>query len=399
MSALILDGQLKSALAIVRSLGMAQIPVVVGAEQSSAMALHSRYASHTFVYPSPYTDQDGFVRYVKAEAIRMGGKPLVYTCSDATFLSLYLFREELAPHMTLVCPESKSIEIAFDKGATYSLARVSGIPTVTTHLPESKDDIVRLSSTLRYPAVLKTRRSVTWRSEKGIFGSASFVQNEAELEAKFLKLKETLGEAPLVQECVYGEEYGVEMLVRGGKPYAMLTHHRLRSLSPTGGASVLKQVVGPGELRDTMEAHAMTLAEKLVWEGPLMVEFKVDSDTRIPLLMEMNGRFWGSLPLATASGLDIPYLFYKEVMEGQTPQEILRGRDGVRSNHFLGGVRHLVRVLFARDPMRARLYPKRRTALRDFLVLPKHTYSDVWSFHDPKPALFEIVDILKRLWR
>ncbi len=398
MKALVVDGHLKSSLAIVRSLGRAGISVYVGAERSTGMALHSKYVKHRFVYPSPYTDQDGFVRYIKAEAIRMGNMPVVYAQSDATFLSLYLHRSDLCKYMTLVYPDEKSIEIAFDKGATYSLARISGVPTITTYLPETKDEIVLLGKTLQYPAVLKTRRSVTWRNGKGISGSASFIQTAAELQKSFLALKEKLGEAPLVQDCVYGEEYGVEMLAHHGKPYAMLTHHRLRSLSPTGGASVLKETLGAGDLRDTMEAHATFLAEKLAWEGPLMVEFKIDSDTRTPLLMEMNGRFWGSLPLATASGLDIPYLFYRAVAEGDIPQEVGRGRDGVTSNHFFGGVMHLLRVLFVHDPMRAKLYPKRLTALRDFLVLPKHTHSDVWSFRDPKPAFFEVIDILNKLW-
>jgi len=78
------------------------------------------------------------------------------------------------------------------------------------------------------------------------------------------------------------------------------------------------------------------------------------------------------------------------------PAQVTYAREGVVSNHRMGDVMHLLRVFLKRDPMRALLYPKRTHALRDFLILPKGTISDVWSLHDPKPALMEIIDIFKK---
>ena len=398
--AIVLDGHLKSALSIVRSLGQKNIPVYVGSERKTGMALHSKYVSGKFMYPSPYRDQDAFVRTIKAEAVRLGGKPVIYACSDATLLLLYEARESLEEYVTLVFPEERSMEIAFDKGGTYSLARVSSVPTMTTHLMETREEVERLAKDLVYPVVVKPRHSVIWKDGKGIFGSARFVHTPEELLVAFSNYREKTAEAPLIQPYIEGEEYGVEMLVEVGKPYAMVTHHRLRSLSPTGGASVLKETMEEGEVRTQLEAYATLLVEKLSWTGPVMVEFKIDSDTREPLLMEINGRFWGSLPLSVFSGVDMPYLYYKAVTENEIPKEMVHGKEGVVSNHFLGGVLHLIRVLFARDKMRARAYPKRLHALRDFFRTPKGTHSDVWSFSDPKPAFFEIVDMIKKyLWK
>ncbi len=398
--AIVLDGHLKSALSIVRSLGQKNISVYVGAERKTAMALYSKYVSGKFVYPSPYTEQDAFIRMVKAEAVRLGGKPVIYACSDATLLSLYDAREHLEEYATLIFPKEKSMEIAFDKGGTYSLARVSSVPTITTHLMETREEVERLVKDLVYPVVVKPRHSVIWKDGKGIFGSARFVHTPEELLVAFSNSREKAGEAPLIQPYVEGEEYGVEMLVEEGRPYAIVSHHRLRSLSPTGGASVLKETIENGEVRKQLEENAMILVEKLSWTGPIMVEFKIDSDTREPLLMEINGRFWGSLPLSVFTGVDMPYLYYKAVTENEIPKEVVRGKEGVVSNHFLGGVLHLLRVLFARDKMRARAYPKRLHALKDFLRTPKGTHSDVWSFTDPKPAFFEVIDMIKKhIWK
>lgn len=399
MSAIILDGQLKSSLAAVRSLGRANVVLSVGAERDTGMALHSRYTNYRFVYPSPYIDQEGFITAVKNEAKRLGNKPVVYTFSDATYLALYAHRNELEEYMTLFFPDEKSVEIAYDKAATYSLARVSGVPTITTYAPESPDEITRLANTLVYPAVIKTRRSVTWKNGKGYFGSASFVQNKADLIKSFLELKEKLSESPLVQDLLLGEEYGVEMLAKEGSVYAQVIHHRIRSLSPTGGASVLKETLRDGDLKKVLETYAEKLVSKLLWSGPIMVEFKVDSDTREPKLMEINGRFWGSLPLSILAGVDMPYLYYLELTKGTVPEERVTAREGVVSNHFLGDVLNLVRVLVKRDPVRKFLYPTRMQAVKDFCILPIGTMADVWSFQDPKPGVMEIIDSLKKLWK
>jgi predicted ATP-grasp superfamily ATP-dependent carboligase len=398
MNVIILDGQLKSALCAVRSLGQKGVEMLVGAERETGMALHSRYVQERFVYPSPYTNQTEFVHCIIEAAKRLGGKPVVFAFSDATYLSLYTFREELSLYVTLVFPDSMQVEIAFDKAATYSLARVSGIPTIKTYSVETSEEISRLSETVAYPVVIKTRRSVTWRNGVGTFGSASFIHTKEQLQNTFLTLKEKLGEAPLIQDLLLGEEYGVEMLVHKGKVFALVTHHRIRSLSPTGGASVLKETVEEGDLRHTLETYAEKLVKSLEWSGPIMVEFKVDSDSREPKLMEINGRFWGSLPLSVAAGVDMPYLYYEYATRGMVPASVLVGKESVVTRHFLGDVRHLFRVFFARDRMRKILYPRRMHALRDFFALPKGTKSDVWSLHEPKPALFEIIDILKKLW-
>jgi predicted ATP-grasp superfamily ATP-dependent carboligase len=360
------------------------------------MALHSKYAKDIFVYPSPYQSQDACIESLIDAAKRCAEKPLVFAFSDATYLALYAHREKITPYVNVQFPESKSIEIAFDKAATYSLARISGVPTIPTHIPEMGDELRRVAEGMTYPAVVKTRRSVTWVEGKGVFGTAQFVQHKDELVRLYTKLKERTGEAPLIQPCIRGEEYGVEMLARKGKVYACVVHHRIRSLSPTGGASVYKETLEDGDLKHTLTAYADVLVQKLEWEGPIMVEFKVDADTREPYLMEINGRFWGSLPLSVFAGVDVPMLYARAVGEGVVPTEPVTARAGVRSMHHLGDVRHMLRVLFARDPMRSVLYPRRMQALRDFVSFPRGVHNDVWSFGDMKPALMEIIDVIMR---
>lgn len=395
-SAIVLDGHIKSALAAVRSLGRQKVQIWCGAERSSAMACHSRYVAESFVYPSPLSNQEGFVEAVEAAAEALGDTPVVYAFSEATFLSLYTHRARLERVATLVFSNDRSVEIAFDKAATYSEAKMLGLPTIKTYLLENRVEIRRLANELSFPAVVKPRHSVSWETGVGVFGTARFVESLDELEKVFGATKEETGEAPIIQPFISGEEYGVVLMVRDGVVLAEAIHHRLRSMSPRGGASVLKETVGESAHVSEMREHAHKLAQTLSWTGPMMVEFKVDSDERRPKLMEINGRFVGSLPLAVAAEIDFPYLYHNLAAGTPLPATRSEARAGVVTRHFLGDMRNLIRVWFARDSMRSRLYPKRVRALKDFFRVPKGTRGDVWELRDPLPSVFEIIDVFKR---
>lgn len=58
-----------------------------------------------------------------------------------------------------------------------------------------------------------------------------------------------------------------------------------------------------------------------------MVEFRVAEDGT-PYLMEVNGRFWGSLQLAIDCGVDFPWLLYQLThdLPVATPQPYVVGR-------------------------------------------------------------------------
>jgi hypothetical protein len=128
----------------------------------------------------------------------------------------------------------------------------------------------------------------------------------------------------------------------------------------------------------------------------MMVEFKIDRESGVPKLMEINGRFWGSLPLAVLAGVDFPYLYYR-LAQGLDVERRRDHCEGVVSRHFMGDLHHLYSALFKRDPMRALAYPKRRQAFLDFLRLPRGCKSDVLDHCDVMPAVAEVIDTAARI--
>jgi predicted ATP-grasp superfamily ATP-dependent carboligase len=120
-------------------------------------------------------------------------------------------------------------------------------------------------------------------------------------------------------------------------PVAWFAHRRLREKPPAGGVSVLCESV---PVDPVMRGYAEGLLSAAGWFGPAMVEFRVDPDGK-PWLMEVNGRFWGSLQLAIDCGVDFPWLLYQLCRGDQVaaPEHYEVGR---RLRWLLGDLDHLL---------------------------------------------------------
>ncbi len=393
MSVLILDGHLKSSLAVVRSLGKAGEFVVCGGERRTAMALSSRYAKERFVYVSPKINQQGFVDAVRTEASRLleetGERPVVFCFSDATHLSLARAYSQLKDVLVFPLPPHEPREVAFDKEKTHTYAETLNIPTIRCYQPSEFLEVA-------FPAVVKARHSMVWKEGKGIAGTAVFVFSYEELVSVFKKVKEETGESPLVQEFIEGDEYGVECVCKGGRILEQFSHKRIRSLSPRGGAAVVKETAPDSKEAELMRRYAEVLLHELQWTGPAMVEFKIDNRDGSIRLMEINGRFWGSLPLAIHAGAHFP-LVYMKLAEGiEVKNKNIFVPSYVRTRHFLGDVKWLLTVLFANDQLRKQLYPSRLKAIWDFKIEICRSRGDIFDIRDLKPSFMEYIDILRK---
>lgn len=199
-----------------------------------------------------------------------------------------------------------------------------------------------------------------------------------------------LREPSLIQQCIEGEGQGVFALCNSGDPVALFAHRRLREKPPSGGVSVLRESI---ELPKEMTDHAVRLLKKVGWHGAAMVEFKVERGTGIPNLMEINGRFWGSLQLALDAGLNFPSLLYQ--LAGRRPIEMAAStyKIGVKSRWLLGDLDHLLMRTFKSDEM-LRLpsgYPSRLRSMADFVRFwQKDLYYEIERWDDLAPAGYEL---------
>jgi predicted ATP-grasp superfamily ATP-dependent carboligase len=140
--------------------------------------------------------------------------------------------------------------------------------------------------------------------------------------------------------------------------------------------------------------RSKALLRCFAWEGVAMVEYKLDAATGTPYLMEINGRFWGSLQLAVDAGVDFPRLLVEHAL-GRPVAPVTRYRMGVRSRWWWGDVDHLLARL-RRTPEELALppgSPGRLAAARDFLMLWRPgDRNEVFRLSDPRPQLRETIE-------
>jgi predicted ATP-grasp superfamily ATP-dependent carboligase len=188
-----------------------------------------------------------------------------------------------------------------------------------------------------------------------------------------------------MQERIVGPGVGVFVLMWDGQPVATFMHRRIREKPPSGGVSVYAESIAPDP---ALVDRAVRLLRSFDWRGVAMVELKVDARTGTPYLMEINGRFWGSLQLAIDAGVDFPALLVDRALGGNT-----RGPDtwqiGVRGRWWWGDVDYMVTRLRRSDAALALPSdaPKRARALLDFMTT--FAPDQVFRLTDPMPFVRE----------
>ena len=220
--------------------------------------------------------------------------------------------KDLLERYSRVCvPSWEIFRKAFDKLLTIVEAKKAGIPCPNTWVVSDLSDLRRISKEITYPAVIKPRRKIVWHDDKAIMVKVTrknYVHSINELIYRYeliirqypvLKEQKML---PLVQEYIEGIGLGFEALIsQKGKLLTFFMHRRLHEYPVTGGASTLRESIYDKELFE----YGIRFLKAIGWNGVAMVEFKKKDK---PCLMEINGRFWGSLPLAINAGVDFPYL-------------------------------------------------------------------------------------------
>jgi len=337
MNILVTDGQQRSALAITRSLGRRGMRVWVGEEHPGSLAAASRYCAREVIYPSPYKDPDGFERFLLGFVAREPVKVLM-PASDVTTAIAARNAAAIRPHAALAVPPFEAFEAVTDKWSLMQRAAEQGIPIPLTHGVDGRASLASALPHLEYPVVVKPARSRMATSSGWIRGIAQYAADEAELLRIYAETEYLAAAPSLIQERIVGAGLGLFVLCDRGRVVATFAHERLRELPPSGGVSVLcRSTPFDPELQD----EAIRLLEPLGWHGVAMLEYKQHQRTGRPVLIEVNGRFWGSLQLAIDAGLDFPFLCCQLAL-GQRMNLPVPYDVGVTSRWTLGDVDHLL---------------------------------------------------------
>jgi predicted ATP-grasp superfamily ATP-dependent carboligase len=390
---LVTDGEQRAALAVVRSLGRAGYRVDVCSSRTRSLAGASRHADRHFEVPDSLQEPERFASVVATLCLARRVEVLL-PVAEPSLLALLGARQALGG-VCLPFPPLEVFRRISDKAAVLEAAARLGIAVPRQQLLRRRAEVASVDADrLAYPLVLKPSRSVGEAGGERRKLEVGYVGDAKALHAALEQLPEQAFPL-LLQQRVIGPGIGIFLLRWQGARVATFAHRRIREKPPSGGVSVYRESIAADP---ALVALSERLLEAFGWEGVAMVEYKLDAATGTPYLMEVNGRFWGSLQLAVDAGVDFPRLLV-ECAAGRAPREVSVYRTGIRSRWWWGDVDHLLARLRA-SPHAPELpsdAPSRWRAVGDFLTLWRPgDRNEVFRLSDPLPAWQESLDWLRR---
>lgn len=367
MSVLLTDGRLRTCLYVARSLGKKGINVFVGESAwlhphffnpRNVITFMSRYCKGYVFYPH-YGDLESFIQFMAKLAKKYDA---LIPINEDTIIPIC---KNSSKFTNILLPDFQDLKIALDKLKVVEKCTKLGIPVPRTFVPRDYAELKRLSKELAYPVFVKLRH------EGLVFPRYRICHSKKNLLQEYTTLQRI--ETPIIQEQVKGFGTGLFALFdKEHKLKAYFIHRRIREYPITGGVSTFSESFWDKQVFE----YGLKLLRALNWVGVGMVEFRFDVEHNVPRVLEVNPRFWGSLPLAIHSGVDFPYLLYKLII-GEDFAPVLQYKLNVRCRFAED-----IKALFKKFQNERKPFKVAKVALSSFLA--KNADFDL---KDPYPSL------------
>ena len=381
-------------LTVIRELGGHGVPVHAIGRRENAIGRASRWTTSFSVRPK------GKLAGWLPALIRETGAGALLAISEDDLIAL----ADMPPVIKgckILTPRRASLDIVLDKSATLSRAKALGIDVPESWQPVASDDFAIKAARLSYPIVLKWADPpaiLPRLAEHGIaFVKSEYAENAGALVATLARY-DTLAMWPLAQRYCPGIGLGQMFHMKDGVATLRFQHRRIHEWPPEGGVSTVCATV-PLDQHEEQRGKSEALLASIGFEGPAMVEYRYDAPTGKYWLMEINGRFWGSLPLARHAGAEFAWESYARAMGIATGQPEIKER---HARYTIPETRRLIRVFFAKSAIADRQF--KATPWRDLMsyisdfIDPGMRYF-VWDRRDPGPFFADMKAVLRKLAR
>lgn len=378
---IIVGAEPRKLVTIARSLHRACVRCIVATPRGQPLRISSRAIAGTVQLRGDMAESATML----ARLARSEGALWVVPTSDTSLQIVCAAYDDLSPFCAVGAPPPPIVQRVLDKSITLAMAAQAGVPVPVSITIERASDLDAALEHMRFPIIAKPgdkSRKTSHQFKTRTFESAEELRTTFATQSRF-------GEGLLFQSYHGGQGVGIELLIAKGELVTSFQHRRLSENPPSGGVAV----VAIAEAVDPMLLdHSMRLMRALEWEGVAMVEFRHDRETGETALMEVNGRFWGSLPLNTIAGVDFP-LYAWQLSQGKTPSPPASYPLGLRVRWTAGSLERAGHAFAERAEDRIAFGAAFRQLLTDFAPGVK---SAMWSWSDPLPAIQEVAHVLTR---
>lgn len=378
-----------SSTAAVRSLGRQSIPTIVVSEDTTEPAFVSKYCDETVSVPDPTEDFAGY----ETALLRLAEQRNLATILPFREEDIYVLarnRDRFDEHLETPWPDLTTLQQVQDRMALVSVADRAGVATPRTNTLDrwdawNREFIVKPRYTVQTPEYDDQFEETRTQPSSIKYPEPGEPPDRERIVAE-------MGHVPLVQEFIPTPyEYGFFALYDQGTAVATFQHRQIRGWKYCGGPSAYRESVDIPAL----DRVGRALLNELDWHGVAMVEFLRDPRTGEFKLMEINPRFWSSLPFTIQAGIDFPGLLWAQATghEIDSPPEYDVGISG----HLLRGeVLHLYSILTEGYPTVTQ--PRFSTrAIEVATSLLQNRRFDYLSADDPRPFVRDVRNAVRQV--
>lgn len=305
-SVLIPDGESAYSISVLRCL--AQVPDVkvhLLAKDTWNMTRFSRYRSQFLVSGKDVNDE---IKLTAIEtAIRKTGADVILPVGIEMTRLVSVNRERILS-LTAVPPISQpeTIDLATDKSKLTKLLIEQEIPCPPTLFCDGQSVTASDLSMLAFPVLAKP---VVSEGGRGIamYDTPStllaFLNNEHQRENY------------IIQSYIDGYDMGCSVFCENGE---ILAHTMQKGLIPP-----YSRFAPPSGVDFFEDAQVYAIIKRLVrilnWSGVANIDFRFNTRTNTPSVLEINPRFWGSLLGSLIAGINFPYLVCLKALGMELP--------------------------------------------------------------------------------
>ncbi len=303
--AIVVGGGL-NALGVVRSLGVAGVPLVVIDTDAKSPAMRSRYGRKRLV---SQLEGSTLIADLKRLATDLGTNAVLFLTEEKTVNTVSEFRGQLPSNLLIRLPEHARLISLMHKQGFQELAESIGAPVPPTVRLQSSADLPKIA-VLKYPCVLKpSEKSYEYGA---VFKKAYKLSSVDEVVAQYKLIEPVLADM-VVQEWIEGSDseiyFCLQYIGQDGEVVSSFTGRKIRSWPPRIGGTA--SCTAAWDHAQELGATTASFFKQVGFVGMGSMEYKRDArDGRFYMVEPTVARTDFQEEVATVNGCNIPLAAY-----------------------------------------------------------------------------------------
>jgi predicted ATP-grasp superfamily ATP-dependent carboligase len=387
---LILNGDNRNGLAVVRSLGQKNHQCDIAQTKRQPFSrklgslLKSKYVRKIHYLPQIENESNllfDLIRLINHEKYNY----LLPAGTEATNFTSK-FKSKLSLHVTPLVEDYSKLWTLHNKIECMKLVKSIGIPIPETFVISTIEDLKCAAEKIHYPVVIKHADSF---ASKGIWtfprGGHALVEEYVNRIPRIKKCN-THNNYPFIQKSIQGQLMDTTAFAVEGKVIAALSQQRLLKAWLDGGGGIVNLTNNIPEIKQ----YTQKIIREIQWTGPIEMDWIMEDRTNKFMLLEINPKFWGTTQLTIEAGYDFPSWLLDHAM-GREIQAPAGYKTGLMYRWFIDELETVLSV----PETRTRLFKELRGFLNRFRYRP--CKSDIW-LSDFRPVIKSGIFFLYRLF-